>query len=499
MTAVAVTAPDDDEDVDEGDGRFGSLGSIVHLLVLAWAAAIASFPLNDNSFFTHLATGRIILDEGSVPSRDPYTFTAQGEPWTVQSWLASVAYAGFERLAGDLGLRFLVLTVFLVAATLLWRLTAPAGSIITRLLVTSLGLFVVSDLWSERPYMIGVIGLSVVWLALEGRVRPWLLVPLLWVWTNAHGSFPLAVALCGAVLVGGVLDRRAAGEPLQLPERERRTAGAVLLGIILGAIGPLGPKVWLFPLSAMTKSGTFAEIIEWRAPTYQSVAERAFLGLVVVTVLLLASRRPVRWRLLIPAVGFLAMGLFAQRNVVMAAVVLVAVGARSAPAVGTLMSRDRVSIGPAVAALFGVLLLVVGALALTSPVLAPQSLGGYPARALAVLGPVHGSSSRTAAEASTGNLQQVLDGASAAVFVDDRVDMFPEVVFRDSLRLGRAEPGWRAVLDRYDVDVVLWRRSSPLGSLLAADPGWAVTYSDESAVIACRRGRACPVGRLQVP
>ena len=42
-----------------------------------------------------------------------------------------------------------------------------------------LGLFVVSDLWSERPYMVGVIGLSVVWLALEGRVRPWLLVPLL--------------------------------------------------------------------------------------------------------------------------------------------------------------------------------------------------------------------------------------------------------------------------------------------------------------------------------
>ena len=100
-----TTATSEDGPDTERRGGFGSLGSIIGLLVLTWAAALASGPLNDNSFFTHLATGRLILDEGRVPTEDPYTFTAVGEPWTVQSWLAAVAYAGFERMAGTLGLR----------------------------------------------------------------------------------------------------------------------------------------------------------------------------------------------------------------------------------------------------------------------------------------------------------------------------------------------------------------------------------------------------------
>ena len=55
--------PDDEAaaHAPEERGGFGSLGSILLLLVLTWAAFLALVPLNDNSFFTHLATGRIIL------------------------------------------------------------------------------------------------------------------------------------------------------------------------------------------------------------------------------------------------------------------------------------------------------------------------------------------------------------------------------------------------------------------------------------------------------
>lgn len=485
MTEVAASAPERDDAIDDAEppktGGFGSLGSIVHLLTLTWAAVLASYPLNDNSFFTHLATGRLILDEGSVPSHDPYTFTAQGEPWTVQSWLASVAYAGFERLAGDVGLRVLILAVFLVAMTLLWRLTAPATSIITRLLIMTLALFVVSDLWSERPYMIGVIGLAVVWLALDGQVRPWLLVPLLWVWTNAHGSFPLAVALCATVVLGGVLDRRQVGEPLAIEEHERRTFGAVVLGILLGAIGPLGLEVLVFPLTAVTKSAVFAEVIEWRPPTYQSTAERAFLVLVVVTVLLLSQRR--RWRLTLPAVGFAAMGLYAQRNVVMATVVLTAVCAVCAPAAGSLRSEDRPVLGRPLAAVVAVLAVAVGGLCLITPV---DGYGGYPVRALAYLDGA-GLPRQVATEIPAGNLLEVLDGATGHVFIDDRVDMFDEALFRDYLKLRRGSPGWQQVLDDQRVSVVVWSRSEPLAQILAASPGWVQVFADTKWIVSCRR------------
>lgn len=488
--------PDVDADVpDESPtaaqdrwGGIGSLGSIIYLLMLTWAAAIASFPLNDNSFFTHLATGRIILDEGAVPSTDPYTFTAHGLPWTVQSWLASVAYAGAERLGGDVGLRVVVLATFMTAATVLWKLTSPARSIVVRVLLLSVSVLICTGLWSERPYMIGVIGVGVVWLALEGRVRPWSLVPLMWLWVNTHGSWLLALVLVAATVTGGAIDRRTLGASELIPKPERKVVRGVVLGMLLGIIGPLGLRAMTFPVRAFGKSDVFAEIIEWRSPTYRSIAEQAFLALVTITVLLLVRKGS--WRLTLPAVAFAVGGIYAQRNIVMAVVVLLAAAASSAPQIGSLRAKDRPSLGGAATAFAGVVLLAVGAAAIFAPALPTGALGGYPARALAWTA-AHDAGAPLAASASTGNLLEVLDGAERLVFIDDRVDMFPTEVFQDSLQLTRGASSWAQVLDGYGLDVAVFSRDSAVSSLLAADGDWAVVYSDSLSTVACRRGSGC--------
>ncbi len=489
LTGSSRTQP---EDADEWDQpRFGSLASIIYLLLLTWAAGIATFPLNDNSFFTHLATGRLILARGSVPSSDPYTFTAQGEPWVVQSWLASVTYAGAERLAGDVGLRLIVLVVFLSAMTVLWKLTSPIESVIPRFLLLAGALFVVTDLWGERPYMIGVIGLGLVWLALEGRFRAWLLLPFMWVWVNTHGSWPLASALAVALIAGAVLDRRLLGLDWRPEEAERHAAAAVLAGSVLGAVGPLGLRALAFPFSAFTRSDVFAEIIEWRPPVYTSVAERSYLVLVVLIVVLLVRKGS--WTLTLPGVLFAAAGIYSQRNIVMATVVLVAVGARAAPALGTLKGWHRPRLGPVFGVALLLLTVVTALLAVTTPAISANGFGGYPARALAVLPPGSFAKVSVAAEASTGNLIEVLGPNRGTVFVDDRVDMLPTDIFQDFLVLDRGQLGWQGVLDRHDIDVVVWDRAAPIGSLLAADEDWRLAYSDSQSFVACRRRVPCPV------
>ena len=60
-------------------------------LVGAAAAFVASRPLTDNSFLTHLATGRLILADG-VPAENPFLFT--GTSFPVPSWWWSVLLAG---------------------------------------------------------------------------------------------------------------------------------------------------------------------------------------------------------------------------------------------------------------------------------------------------------------------------------------------------------------------------------------------------------------------
>ncbi|MBV8386727.1 MAG: hypothetical protein JO155_08060, partial [Acidimicrobiia bacterium] len=44
--------------------------------------------IGDNSMFVHLRTGMDMVRNGAIPRRDPYSFTAHGHPWVVQSWFA---------------------------------------------------------------------------------------------------------------------------------------------------------------------------------------------------------------------------------------------------------------------------------------------------------------------------------------------------------------------------------------------------------------------------
>jgi hypothetical protein len=90
-----------------------------------------------------------------------------------------------------------------------------------------------------------------------------------------------------------------------------------------------------------------------------------------------------------------------------------------------------------------------------------------------------------------GNLFEVLDGEEARVFTDDRADMFPRDVFRESTDLLRGDANWQTVLAEHDIGIVLWEREEPTASLLAASPDWQTVFSDTRWLVACRRGEAC--------
>ena len=94
---------------------------------------------------------------------------------------------------------------------------------------------------------------------------------------------------------------------------------------------------------------------------------------------------------------------------------------------------------------------------------------------------------RIAVQDFVGNYLTARPGPKAKVFFDDRFDMYPKAVIRDSLRLLDGTEGWDKALDRRQVDVVLWRKGLPLGSLLAVDPDWKVVRQDKSWIIAVRR------------
>jgi hypothetical protein len=458
-------------------------GAGVCIVAAGWVVGLRS--LSDNSFFTHLATGRIMLDTGSVPSVDPYTFTALGEPWVVQSWLASLLYATVEAVAGAPGLRVLMGATAATVTALAWRLTRPAASLIARLLLGIVFVAASAELWAERPLMLGLVAMACTVLAGEGVLDPRWLAPCGWLWVNAHGSFPLGLAYLAVVALGSRVDG-------DLPRTELRAVRWLGLGVVAGAVGPLGPKVLVFPVELLGRQDLLSHVIEWQPPTFDSFSQRAFLIQLVLAVFLLVRRPSYRHGLVLGV--FAAAALLGARNVTIASLVLLPGMAAGVPEVGALRGRDRAPLGGMLAAVGVAVAMIFGAARLGQR---DFDLRMYPIDALAFLNQsgVVLRDHHLAAPDVVGNVVELVYGPAGVVFYDDRFDMFPSDVSEANLGLVELGPGVRSNLERYEIELVTWGRTDALGQLLAVDPDWRTLYTDDQWVLACRRGSALG-GRL---
>jgi hypothetical protein len=481
MASTLERAPDAPSPAAGGRGgdarRDGPMvGTVVGLVVVVAGALIGAQPLQDNSFLTHLATGRLMLAEG-LPTADPYSATALGEPWVVQSWLASLLYGTVDAVAGPIGLRLLMAVTTAMLAWLVWRLADPATSLVPRLAIMAAALGIGLGSWAERPLLFGLIGVAIALLAAEGRVDHRWMVPLFWLWANVHGSFPLGLLVVATWWLGSRWSDRAG-------DAERRVLAWSAMGVLAAAISPLGPRILFFPVQMLARSETLSEITEWKSPDFATTPARLFLLLAVGAVVVLA-RRPDRRDALMTVLA-LGLGLMATRNLAVASIILVPVVARGVGPVGSMRVDDRAPVLRVALAAVAVL----GLIAMSSTLQKPDyALAAYPVRALAWLESQDLVGERQAMIATrdyAGNLQTVLYGPEAGVFLDDRYDLYPTDLTEDYVSLLRGA-GWQDVLDRRGVDVVLWDRGTQLADLVAASPDWGVVYGEDRWLVACRR------------
>ncbi|MET1039518.1 MAG: hypothetical protein ABWZ90_00630 [Acidimicrobiales bacterium] len=451
-----------------------TLAGLTGLVVTVAGLLIGLQRLQDNSFFTHLATGRLILDAG-VPSADPYSFTAHGAAWTVQSWLASVVYALVEDVAGLAGVRLLIGLGTALLAYLLWRLTEPAGAVVARAALVMPAMVIGSVVWTERPMLYGFVGLAIVALLANGDGKAWWCVPLFAVWVNVHGSFPLGLVLIGTLLVGRWLDR-------QSPRRELQVLGWSVLGVLLGGINPIGPRLLVFPLELLQKSEVLSYIEEWKPADFSDTMTRVLVVQVAVAVILGLRLRS--FRALLPTAVFFVAALLGSRNIGPASIVTLACMTPGLRGFG----RD---LGNEPKPVFRTAALVVGALAVVATLgtllAGPQTaLDSYPTDAVAWMA-AHGymePESRVITPDFVGNYLEARYGTDVQVFMDDRYDMFPRRVVDDYIDLVRGNGEWTEIAARWDADAVLWNEDTDLYDRLEAAENWDVVYRDDTWIVA---------------
>lgn len=382
-------------------GRRGSSRALVYMLErelptlivgVAFACVVAaalSRTLNQDGWLA-LVGGREVVHHG-LPSIDRLTFWSAGRRWTDQQWLGQLGLYGLEVMGG---IRAVLAAHWLIVSSTFAILLLAArrlGGSPTSTAVVAAGAFIpllgtISEVRTEAAG--GLLFILTLWLLIaELRAPTWrlyLVLPLLVVWANVHGSVLLGAGLC--VVAGAAFTV----EQLRLPRadrlRHRHRRAATLL---LGPVACVFASPYAFSLSDYYRRTLFNHdfgkfVTEWQ-PTTFSLANLPVFVLVGGGIWLLSRSGSAtspfeRIAFLLTAVAAFT----AVRNIGWLAIVSVMVLPRTFGRARPVRTADRV---PAVAV--GLMLAAAGGLvfSLVAVGRAPgsQLAARYPDRAAAVV------------------------------------------------------------------------------------------------------------------
>lgn len=485
--STAVKGGDTPERGSTTDGTSLGVPGFDALITVVFALAGFGFGLQrlfDNSFLWHLRTGELILDTGGIPRVDPYSYTAEGTGWVVQSWLAEVVYAGLDRAFGPIGIRLLGAVAGALLMVLLFRLALRLARETWRAAgLTLVAVFAIRQLWTVRPLAFGLLAFAVLVWVVEIRgswVRRHVLVVLpvlFWLWVNVHGSFALGFLYLALHFVGTWLDGERPWEGAQ-----RRLLEASAISAVVIFLTPLGYKLVLFPMRVMERSDIFRNVVEWASPNFRESTGLFFaLWLAVLVVVLARGRNRITRRDLIVALPFLLLALWARRNIAVVPLVTLPIAAR---AVAVQVPARRSSLSPLAGWGFAA---VLGAafVALTLSAVAEDDydLDIYPVDAVSFLDDEALTGSRIYTTDVWSGYLIARSWPDQQVFMDDRFDMYPRDVYDDYVEVIHVGEDWSEVLDRRDVDVVMVPVGEPLNQVLDESPAWTRVFDDDTAKV----------------
>lgn len=170
------------------------------LALLAVAIVVTGPGLVVQDSWLALVSGREVVTHG-LPAVDHLTVMASGHSWVDQQWLAQLVLYGAARIGG-VGLAFALCALAVVAAFALAAHIAHRRGASPVLLLVSLGWAVVAAPWGlQMRAQALALPLFALTLWLLERRSPFLVLPVLAVWANIHGSVVVGVALVAAYAI----------------------------------------------------------------------------------------------------------------------------------------------------------------------------------------------------------------------------------------------------------------------------------------------------------
>jgi len=455
-----------------------ALGALApHAFPIGLAAATfvlaSGYATGDPDTYWHLASGQWMLDHRELLRTDIFSSTVPGKPYALGEWLGEIALTLVFNAGGWTALVAFRALLAAVASFFLGRVSRAMGApVVAALVVVVWTIALAKTRWTDRPAIFGlvlfVVVLDLLFHARAGSRRAlFALPPLVLLWANLHGSYPLGIGLVLAFSLEAVLVRRADAP---------RFLAALVACIVLSFLDPDTLGIGGAASHAFTPPRFISEEAPPDVLTPAGLIFAAYVlaslgfALVVGGILLEAL-------LVIP---LLWLGLSAQRQLgffVFAATPFLAA------AVAQILFRRRRAFRPWPPAAAGALAVVLSVVAIASVVTVPSipDETGYPTGALAA---VRSGSGTLLNEYDWGGYL-IYRAPERKVFVDGRLFLYLPHVLADWDNAVQLRPDWREILRRYDIAEILLRPSRPLVVALREE-GWRVRAEGANFVLLAR-------------
>ena len=451
----------------------------------------------DGDLPRHLLMGQRILQTGEVPTTELFIHPYLGRHYVTHEWLADVIFFGIYTAVGLKGIVLfaafaLATTFFLIYQYVTTRFQNRLGAFV----LVAWGALATSLNWVTRPHLISMLFLAI-WLIWADKLRRgekiplWIFPAFMLVWSNMHGVFIAGILVLFAYAVGWVLDaildntniNKEVGKNLWL---------ALILSALASLLNPGGSGSWESILGFVNNQYLMSRMLESNPPNFQTPEMRVLLGLIVVSLILLAIKKErVSSGQGLLLAGFTAMSLIAFRNIHLYGIVAPFVLAETLGTFNNIPVLFRLEtslhrIESQIKGSFWVIAstVILGVLVLSST-MATRLYQFSPAKF-----PV-GAVDWLKENPQEGKMFNYLNWGGyitfnlypdQLAFVDSVADVTGEVTMEYETVI-RLLPEWENILDQYDIQWAIIPSDSLLADTLVDEHQWEILYEDDTAVI----------------
>ena len=176
---------------------------------------------NDADTFWHIRAGQWMLAHHTVLEHDIFSLAFAEKPWDAQEWLSKILMAAGFQLSGWSGVAILTALAMAAAVALLALYLARHLDPVPCIVVLALAVGCVTPDLLARPHILALPFLAAWIIGLveageSGKAPRWMLLPVMTLWANLHGSFIFGLAVLPALAIDAVLAAKERRGPLAM-------------------------------------------------------------------------------------------------------------------------------------------------------------------------------------------------------------------------------------------------------------------------------------------